>query len=289
MAHNTIGIDIGGTNLKAAWVEDNRITSELIERDTPQNLSEFRDIIWDMLKILNVNDDTRLGFSIPGVVDYHNQIIKFCPNLEFLNGLSVKDLLDKDNCMAGNDADMALLGEICTKNYWDIDIALISLGTGIGSSYYIGNSSPWQSNLISEIGHTKVASNGNQCTCGGVDCLETYFSGWALLSQAKKANLVVNNVYDLFNLTQNSNQTAIDIVNHSIVYLGIAISDLVNLTGISKIILSGKISHSYDIFKDTLIQSITNSLHPYLKEYFSIEKSNIINQSAIIGSVARFE
>lgn len=289
MAHNTIGIDIGGTNLKAAWVEDNRITSELIERDTPTNLTEFKNVMWDMLKTLNVNEETRLGFSIPGVVDYQNQIIKLCPNLEFLNGLPVKEVLNRENCIAGNDADMALLGEICTNNYWDLNLALISLGTGIGSSYYIGNSSPWQSNLISEIGHIKVASNGNQCTCGGVDCLETYFSGWALLSQAKKANLVVNNVYDLFNLTQNSNQTAIDIVNHSIVYLGIAISDLVNLTGISKIILSGKISHSYDIFKDTLIQSITNSLHPYLKEYFSIEKSNIINQSAIIGSVARFE
>lgn len=289
MANNKIGIDVGGTNLKVAWVEENHISSEIVERDTPETIEQFRSVLLEILNSININNETRLGFSVPGAVDYSNQTINFCPNLEYLNGIKVKDLLGRNNCAVGNDADMSLLGEISNGNLWDNNLGLVALGTGIGSSYYISKTGPWQSNLLSEIGHIKVASNGRRCTCGGLDCLETYFSGWSLLSQAKKGGLEINDVYELFNLAQNSNQVASSIILQNIPYLGIAISSLINLTGINKIILTGKISRSYDLFEEALYNSISNALHPHAKESFEVIKSSLIDHGSIIGAVARFE
>ncbi|OQB05931.1 MAG: N-acetylglucosamine repressor [bacterium ADurb.Bin212] len=289
MANNKIGIDIGGTNLKVAWVEDNHISSEIIERGTPDNIDQFRTVLWEILNSININNETRLGFSVPGVVDYTNGNIDLCPNLEYLNGINVKDLLQREECMVGNDADMALLGEISSNDLWEENIGLVALGTGIGSSYYISHTGPWQSNLLSEIGHIKVASNGRRCTCGGLDCLETYFSGWSLISQAKKSGLEVEDVYELFNLAQNSNQVASSLILQNIPYLGIAISSMINLTGINKVILTGKISRSYDLFQEALYNSVSNALHPHAKKDFQVIKSSLIDHSSIIGAVARFK
>ncbi len=289
MENNTIGIDVGGTNIKIAWVENNHVSSQIIENNTPSNLDDFRSIVWETLHSLSINNDTRVGISIPGTVNYAEHTVEICPNLDYLNGIRANDLLNHPFTMIGNDADMTLLGEISVANLWDENIALVALGTGIGSSYFIGRSGPWQNNLISEIGHTKVASNGRKCTCGGLDCLETYFSGWALLQQAKQSGLDINSIGEIFNLAQNNNQVANDLIQQNVAYLGIAISDLANLTGISKIILSGKVSFSYDLFIKRLHDSAQNSSHPRIKDRLEIIKSDMVDIAPIIGSVALFK
>lgn len=288
MENNTIGIDVGGTNIKIAWVENNHVSSQIIENNTPDNIDEFRKTIWDILHSLSINNDTRVGISIPGTVDYFNHSVELCPNLDYLNGLKSNDIINHPYTMIGNDADMTLLGEISVSNLWDQNIALVALGTGIGSSYFIGKSGPWQNNLISEIGHTKVASNGRKCTCGGLDCLETYFSGWSLLQQARQIGIEIDNIEELFDLALNNNQSANELIQQNVSYLGIALSDLANLTGISKIILSGKISYSYDIFIKRLHDSTQNCSHIHIKNNLQIIKSELVDVAPIIGAVALF-
>ena len=281
-----IGIDCGGTNFRAARIEDGKIVSEIIEKDTPQSIDDFNRLVDEMAENLQPNGVSRLpvGLSVPGMVDYRKNKIFHCPNLKFLNQITAEGINDRHRIYLGNDADMSMLGEIVMGNLWKEDIALLTLGTGVGSAYYIGGVGPWQTNLESEIGHSKVDLGGERCSCGGSGCLETHFSGWSLASTAIQNDVMVESVADLFDKARNGDPKALEIILDGTKYLGLALANLVNVIGVNKIILSGKISLSFDIFHPTLDQFFKNSL--FLLKYRDVDivQSTNIDRAPLIGA-----
>lgn len=283
-----VGVDIGGTNIKAALVKNNELVGEIIQESTPDSLDEFlkvlNNVVWQ-LKSRLPGEEVLLGIGVPGIISQKDKKIVYCPNVSFLSGLNFAQLVPGSNTAVGNDADLTLLGEIAIENLWSEDILLLSLGTGLGSAFYAGGRGSWELSLAGEGGHMKLVPDGKMCGCGGHGCLEAYFSGRALLNDARThiAEGIVE-VRELFDLAKSGNENAIHIVNQAAKILGIGIANLVNLLGTDRVILSGKISYSYDFIADLVYNTAKENIFVFDERRFSIQKSGLIDRSPIIGA-----
>ena len=170
-----IGIDLGGTNIKAGVVNEE---FEIIAKATCKtNLPRpAEEICEDMAKVA-ANSDT-------GVIEYSN-------NLGFLN-FHVVDLMKKfidKPCYVENDANAAAYGEyVAGAAKGANDAVCITLGTGVGGGIIINGKIYSGFNFAgAEIGHTVIDPNGPQCTCGRHGCFEVFSSATGLVRMTKEA------------------------------------------------------------------------------------------------------
>jgi glucokinase len=196
-----IGIDLGGTNIKAALVntETGAITST---HSTPTHAREGHDaVIAEMAALfeeivgasgLSKGDVGGVGVGIPGALDLDRGMTVFLPNLPGnWRNVTVRDQLAH---LTGapvailNDARSMTLGEWKFGAGRGADIACYTLGTGIGGGLVInGKLHLGTKGSAGELGHVSVDLNGPKCGCGGFGCIEAYASGPAIAAMGVKA------------------------------------------------------------------------------------------------------
>ena len=144
-----------------------------------------------MKKIFHTGDITGIGIGIPGPITEDGRVLK-CANLGW-GIFSVADelsrLTDVGNIKAGNDANVAALGEQWRGGGRGFDsIVMVTLGTGVGGGVIQnGRIITGANGAAGEIGHLKV-NTGETCTCGcgGKGCLEQYSSATAIMRHARE-------------------------------------------------------------------------------------------------------
>lgn len=287
MNHKILAFDVGGTTTKSAVI----IGREAVgfrDTPTPTAFGEFLELIKLTIDHYQKNSQfDRIAMGLPGLINYAEQIALACPNLPYLNNFSPK-IFNYDIKIA-NDADLALAGEIFLSEL-SSGCALFTLGTGVGGSVSLAGKKPFEIAYSGEFGHIKVGLNGPKCTCGQTGCLESYIGSKALLSTAKtKISPQIKDIEELFSLARGSNPKAIEIVQNFSDYLALAIANIVNITGVRTVILSGKISKSSDIFmnmlKPRLIEKIAFAQYRNLDVRVALDSE----KSALFGSTALFE
>jgi glucokinase len=182
----TIGVDLGGTNLRAAVVDrDGAVLGEEHER-TPKD--------WDALVTAMVRcisalqhahpDVGAVGVGAAGLVD-KDGTVHYAPNLPMLINaplrVSLADALAVP-VVVDNDANVAAWGEVCHGAARGHDDALlITLGTGVGGGIVI-NSRIFRGahGFAAEVGHWQFDPRGPLCACGEVGHWEAAASGTAL-------------------------------------------------------------------------------------------------------------
>ena len=189
-----IGVDIGGTNLKAGVVDgQGQIISESsvpTGADRPQDvvLSDILGAVMTSIAGANISvkDVRAVGMGSPGMIDCDKGIVIYNNNL----GWNDFHIGEKMSAALGiparleNDADAAALGEVvagCAKGAKSAMI--ITLGTGVGSGYVIDE----KIFRGCEFGHMVIAYGGRKCTCGRHGCFEAYCSATGLINMTKEA------------------------------------------------------------------------------------------------------
>lgn len=275
-------IDIGGTNIKWGIVDsENKIYHRSVE-STPQEQFELSEKILDIIGKLENSDlkISSIGIAIPGLVDYDNQKKIFCPNIKF----ALEEIKSTVPVFFGNDADLALIGEMSIDNLKD-NIALLTIGTGLGGSFSVVSTSPDKFRLAGEIGHMKVFKDGRLCECGGKGCLEAYVSSKAIVRGAKeKIDQDISGAKEVFDLARKGDQAAIDIIREMSEYLGVGIANLVNVLGVETVILAGQISKSSDLFLDRVKEVALKNIFASNERRFSLKKSEHIDDIALVGA-----
>lgn len=194
-----VGIDLGGTNIKAGVVDENfNIVSKASCKTNLPRPAE--DICADMAEIameaiqnagLTLNDIESLGIGAPGTANSATGIIEYSNNLGFLNFPVVK--LMKTHipkpCYVENDANAAAYGEfVAGAAQGANDAVCITLGTGVGGGIIIDKKIYSGFNFAgAEIGHTVIDPNGPECTCGRKGCFEVFSSATGLIRMTKEA------------------------------------------------------------------------------------------------------
>lgn len=261
-----IGIDIGGTYLKTAVFDSSgkMICNLIIETNTINLEKNIKNFINSSKKQLFKNKKIKgIGISVAGLLDKKKKLVD-SPNLQNFTFSKFIQFFKKEfkntpmNIM--NDANAAAIGEYTfgfKRKY--SSIFLLTLGTGVGGAF-INNRSLWEGSTgtASEIGHTCLERNGLFCHCGAQGCLESYFSGWAIEKKAKKiAKLYPNSKIGKLNhfspleisrLCDSGDKRSKKIWKDSGAYLGIALSNIINLLNPETIIITGGLTKAKNHF-----------------------------------------
>lgn len=196
----TIGIDLGGTSIRAAAIDpEGRIVS-LRRAPTPRSADDFREWIVDAVHQLRKETahDTAVavGLALPGVLDAKRGMVNRCVNLPFLEGRELRDELSVRTGLAVTvmtDADAATWGEYSACAPRPRSFVHLRLGTGIACGIVVDNR--LQSTDPERTTHWKVLVVDDRpeavaCPCGLRGCLETIASRPALEVRATQIGLV---------------------------------------------------------------------------------------------------
>jgi len=181
-----IGVDLGGTRIKAGLVKLNGEILASFQQDSPRTTSALRDFVASVRKAAAV-PLVGIGIGCKGVIDAKTTRVNCLPgNLNFLEGLLLKDLIGGDGLTvcADNDARTALIAEVLWGSAKGrSNVVLLTLGTGIGGAALVdGVILRGHSGAGGHFGHVTLDVRGGLCICGNYGCVETYFSSRAIES-----------------------------------------------------------------------------------------------------------
>jgi len=193
-----IGIDLGGTNIVAAVVDENYniLTKASTKTNRPRPAQAIAD---DMAKMavqaveeagLTLEQIEWVGVGTPGLANSQTGIVEFSNNLGFENtplADMIRKHIDKP-VFIENDANAAAYGEyVAGAAKGATNAVCITLGTGVGGGIIINGQIYAGSNFGgAEIGHTVIQVDGAPCSCGRKGCFEAYSSATGLIRMTKE-------------------------------------------------------------------------------------------------------
>ena len=193
-----IGIDLGGTNIVAAVVDEkyNILTKASTKTNRPRPAEAIADDMAAMaIKAvedanLTMDDIEWVGVGTPGIANSETGVIEYSNNLGFENtpmAELIRKHIDKPVYIE-NDANAAAYGEYVAGAAKGAKNAVcITLGTGVGGGIIIDGKIYSGSNFAgAEIGHTVIGIDGPQCSCGRRGCFEAYSSATGLIRMTKE-------------------------------------------------------------------------------------------------------
>jgi glucokinase len=263
MTEYSIGIDLGGTNLRAAAIDKSGKLLDKISGAT--KYEEGREaVLSDIVSAISKLRETHgaaglsgIGVGVPGFIRMKEGLITNSNNLPYLENVPVRDLLSaklQTRVILENDANAAALGEQWMGAGRGVeDLVLLTLGTGVGGGIisggrilrgYVG--------MAGEIGHISVVPNGNPCGCGNQGCLEKHASATAVSAMAHLMQLgeglTSKDVYDLAKKDGEVGEKARRIWQEFGEALGMAMAALINTFNFPLYLLSGGVLPAWEFF-----------------------------------------
>lgn len=195
-----IGIDFGGTNVKAALVDaDGRV---LAKSSSPTDTTAAPEVVITQMADLaeslaagegvSRDDIVGAGLGSPGPLDFHRGMVLHSVNLPTWENVPVRDLLSarlRLPVALDNDANAAAFGE-----YWagagkgGGDFVMLTLGTGLGAGVVLGGKLlHGHHDNAAELGHMIVVPDGLPCGCGQRGCVEQYAAAAAVAGRVQTA------------------------------------------------------------------------------------------------------
>ncbi len=190
-------VDLGGTHLRVALVDDNGRIHKQTKQETPKGDSAEGVVAalveaaqnWDSYKQAVV----AASIMVPGAVDCDKAVVLQAPNLPSLVNYALKAELEKRlgwPVFLENDANAAAVGEMWLGAARGCrDVVSVTLGTGVGGGVIL-DGKLWRGSHGSagEIGHTTVDPfSGLKCKCGNTGCLELFASATAIVRMTRES------------------------------------------------------------------------------------------------------
>ena len=183
---SAVGVDLGGTNIKAGIVDANghvlsrdEIKTEA-DRGVEHVLDRIAKLVQDLSGRVKTKDPVRgVGIGVPGQVDWDRGVVEEAPNLPGWVHVDVRGLLGKRlklPVFVDNDANAAGLAEYAFgSGQGSRDMFLTTLGTGVGGGLVLGGEVyRGAKGGAGEFGHMCIQMDGPECGCGRRGCVEAY-------------------------------------------------------------------------------------------------------------------
>ncbi len=180
-----VGIDIGGTNLRAGAVTtDGRIVER---RRAPTPADDPKALVDAVVDAAGIAEQVPIGIGIAALVD-PDGTVRYGPNIGVRDVALAGALRERTGrpVEVVNDAAAAAYGEFRVGAARDVDdVVLLTIGTGIGGGVVVGGRLLLgHHGLATEIGHVATGEGSRECACGLTGCLEAYASATAMVAIA---------------------------------------------------------------------------------------------------------
>lgn len=296
-----LGVDIGGTNIKFGVVDESgRILLQKkfetgAQRGSDAILAAIVREIESLLQapLLRNQKLESMGFGVPGTADSAHGIVIYAPNLFWRNvdvAAAMQPVFHTPVFVAQDTRAAAWAEYLVGEGRGLHGIAAVTLGTGIGCGLVLdGKIFHGALNTAGEFGHQIVAVDGEPCNCGRRGCLEAHAGGLAIVREAKKRipGLASSDVTvaSVFRLSEQGNPQARELTDSVVRYIGIGLVNLINLTSVEMICLSGGISNApRHLLLDPLIEFVRNRAYEAASQKVRIGRSALGEDAPMIGA-----
>lgn len=270
-----IAVDVGGTNLRAARLEQDRI---LVQKSIPlrdkDELQKTLDQLIALIRTVLDKSVTGIGLGVPSVIDLDTGTVRDVTNIPSWKKVELKSILEDEFKLpvrVNNDVNCFILGEHrhgVAKGY--SNVVGLAMGTGLGGGIIINNE----------------LYSGKNCGAGEFgmipyldDCIEAYCSGWFFI---KKHNTTA---LSAFHKAEQNDREALNQWKEFGTHMGHAIKTVIYAYDPEAIVLGGSLSNAYNYFKDSMLESMKDIVFPEsLKKLrlFVSDNSNI----ALLGAAS---
>ena len=306
-----IGVDVGGTGLKAGVVDEQG--KILATAKCPTGVERgYGPVIADMAKIcfeaieksgVSLDDVKAIGVGIPGIQDPATGLIPFCTNLGWHQVPLVSEMQKYINkpVFVDNDATVAGLAEAVAGVSAGVSTSVfVTLGTGVGGGIIIdGKPYSGPNGVASEIGHMMTVAGGEPCTCGNRGCWERYSSATAIIREGRKfaeahpdcaiAKAVDGNfdkieAKTVIDLAKAGDPDAVALFDNYVYHLCVGLVNLINLYDPQIIALGGGVSHAGQFLLDAVNAKLPSMVFYKTMPYAKIALATLGNDAGIIGA-----
>lgn len=289
----SIGVDIGGTNIRLAVVdEEGNIVA--VNKQRTKKMSKPSDLV-DQIEELYESVDASsynvvgMGVGVPGPVKQSTGHVHVLSNIG-LSDFNLKEMLEERlniKVVVGNDAKVAALAEArLGAGKGEHVVQYVTISTGIGGGLVIDGNLYYSSNGFSqEIGNMNLIKNGRQPNPSmNPGCLEGQCSGTALVSIAKERGLDVIHAGEFFEEVAKGNEVATKLKEEWIENLAFSFGSLANILEPDVFVLGGGVMQSSEYFLDDLIKELNNQVFPQMRGKIRVEKAHFDQDAGIIGA-----
>jgi len=276
----TIGVDLGGTNLRIAsyahdlGLIDTIALPTLLAEGRDRVVRDIRDAVLGLAK--NHYGDRRLagiGVGAPGPLELPSGVLRNPPNLPGWDNFDLLEALEvalDRSIDIESDANLAALAEAhlgAGRTHGIDSLCVLTLGTGVGNGL-IFNGKIWHgaNGMGGEAGHIIVQDiDGAPCGCGGFGCLEQYASATALVRIARErmGSNAPSSAHDLYILALAGDPRATSVF-HSLAHsLAIGLTALINTLNLPLYLIGGGVSEAWELFAPTLFRELRRRSYVY--------------------------
>ncbi len=285
-----IGIDIGGTTIKGAIVDEKRKIHHQITIQT--NRSEGRNGILASLTttidqlLENETEITGIGIGTAGRVNVdRGEVIYSTANLPGWQGINLREFITNTYALPAiidNDANAALAGEWWNRGETYDSVTFLTLGTGVGGANMVqrkifrGNH--WNGG---EWGHVILYPEGRTCNCGKRGCIEQYLSGTAVVKIGnEQSGRTYTNGADLFEAFQAGDRKIQPIVERYLDDLALVVYNLSVSIDPEAVIIGGGVIESKDRWWDVFVEKLVER-----DVHLKVLPATLGNKAGMIGAV----
>ncbi len=284
-----VGIDVGGTNTRVALINDEYKIVERVQFSTDtQNPQVTLEKINNVIKGFGQKIEG-IGISCPGPLDLIHGIILETPNLpgwhyfhlteELQNITGIKVQLQNDANLAG--LAEAVIGAGAGKSH----VQFLTISTGVGAGFCIdGKIYQGSKGFAEEVANCIVWKNGPSHGVLKSGSIESIASGTAITTRAKNLGLEVVHAGDVYDLAQEGNELAIQIMEDAYEYLSNFISILYGVLDPDLFVLSGSVALKIPGFIEEIEKRVKGKVFDALKDNIKIVPAALGEDCGLIGA-----
>ncbi len=288
-----VGVDFGGTRIKAGIVRDGIIErSDAIDTHAGADPRVILDSVAELVRRLSGAGatPTSVGVAIPGECDAEGRCYRL-PNVPGFDGVPIASELAKRlgcSVVVENDATTAALGEMLHghgRTY--ASFVMVTLGTGIGGGVVIDRRVRRGAHGFGgELGHVPIdrAPDAPKCPCGLRGCVEAFAGTSALLRRYAALGGAASNVRDIAEGVSRGEASAKRVFEEMGVALGWMLTAVQNILDLDAIVFSGGVSASFRFIEPSLRHTLRERAHgPPLGEV-PLLVSELGERAGIVGA-----
>ncbi len=282
----SIGVDLGGTNLRiAAYTREDGLLETIL---LPTRLAAGRDAVAaDMCKAIETlqvrfsvsHPLAGIGIGTPGPLELPAGVLHNPPNLTGWDGFNLREAVESrlgEPVELESDANAAALAEwaLGRGRSMKLDsLCMLTLGTGVGNGIIL-NGKVWDgaAGMAGEAGHATIYPDGPACPCGSHGCLEMYASATAIVRAAAQraasgaAPALAGESWTAHSLAQAADQGNSDakaIFTDAGRALGIGLSALVNTLNLPLYVIGGGLAQAWHLLEGPVFEELRHRSYVY--------------------------
>ncbi len=299
MKKYTVGVDVGGTNVKFGLIDPsgavlhrNRLVTKSYGSDKNRLIKALAEGVLGLIAASGISKAqvAGVGIGLPGLVNPKDGLVIFLPNIPGWRNVPLKAKLEKYLGLPvylENDVNLITLGE------WGFgagrgccNMIGMTLGTGVGAGLILdGKLYRGEGFAAGELGHMPINFEGPRCNCGSFACFETFVGNGRLQRMAEeKFQRPGIALEDVFQLAKTGNVKALRFWQETGETIGTGLIGAVNLLNPTHIVIGGGVSRSHQFLFPAIRRTIKARAMAVQGRMVKIVRARLGDDAGIIGA-----